>query len=123
MSCVRRRAAHAKGDYMIDAVKEKLLTTGVELLKSPLVAKLLESEKVGVLLEKALTVPIKVSETFRGQKERLASLLELATQQDLDDLKRAVSRMEDLLRDIKRESGALLQQTEAEEAERPAVAK
>jgi hypothetical protein len=107
---------------MIDAVKEKLLATGVELMKSPMVAKMMESEKVGLVMEKALTLPIKASETFRSQKERLTSLFELATQQDLDDLKRAVSRMEELLRDIKRESGDLLRQTETDDAQRPPVA-
>jgi len=107
---------------MIDTVKEKLLATGVELMKSPMVAKMMESEKVGIVMEKALTLPIKASETFRSQKERLTSLFELATQQDLDDLKRAVSRMEELLRDLKRESGDLLRQTEADDEERPTVA-
>lgn len=107
---------------MIDVVKDKLLATGVELMKSPMVAKMMESEKVGIVMEKALTLPIKASETFRSQKERLTSLFELATQQDLDDLKRAVSRMEELLRDIKRDSGDLLRQTEADDQERPTVA-
>jgi hypothetical protein len=107
---------------MIDAVKDKLLTTGVELMKSPMVAKLMESEKVGLVMEKALTLPIKASETFRSQKEKLTALFELATQQDIDDLKRAVSRMEDLLRDLKRESGDLLRETDADDQQRPTVA-
>ena len=85
---------------MIDAVKEKLLAKGMELLQSPAVAKLMESEQVGTILEKAMTFPIKMSDKFRSHKERLSSLLELATQQDLDDLKRAVTRMESLLKDL-----------------------
>jgi hypothetical protein len=107
---------------MIDAVKEKLLATGVELMKSPMVAKMMESEKFGIVVEKALTVPIKFSETFHSQKERLTALFELATQQDVDDLKRAVSRMEDLLRDIRNQSGDLLRRTEPDDEDRPAVA-
>jgi hypothetical protein len=107
---------------MIDAVKDKLLATGVELMKSPMFAKLMESEKVGLVMEKALTLPIKASETFRSQKERLTSLFELATQQDLDDLKRAVSRMEELLHDIRRESGDLLRQTDESDEDRPTIA-
>jgi hypothetical protein len=107
---------------MIDAVKDKMIATGVELMKSPMVAKLMESEKMGFVLEKALTMPIKVSETFHTGKTRLTSLFELATQHDVDDLKRAVSRMEGLLRDIKKGSGDLLRQTEATDEERPTVA-
>lgn len=107
---------------MIDTVKEKLVAKGVELIKSPIVARLMESEKMGLVLEKALTAPIKVTETFQTHKQRLTSLFELATQQDLDDLRRAVSRIEGLLRDIKQESGDLLRRTEAEEPDRPPVA-
>ena len=99
---------------MIDSVKEKLLAKGIELLQSPAVAKLMESEKVGTILEKAMTFPIKMSDSFRTHKERLTSLLELATQQDLDDLKRAVSRMESLLKELKDDSSELLRQTDEE---------
>jgi len=107
---------------MIDAVKEKLLAKGIEMLQSPAMAKLMESEKVGTLLEKAMTFPIKMSDHFRTHKERVTSLLELATQQDLDDLKRAVSRMEGLLKDLKNESGELLRQTEEEPSPKTPIA-
>jgi hypothetical protein len=107
---------------MIDAVKEKLLSKGMQLMQSPMVAKLMESEKVGVLLEKAMTLPIKLSDGMRSHREKLTSVLDLATQQDLDDLKRAVSRMEDLLRDVKRESADLLRQSEKETGAKKPVA-
>jgi len=103
---------------MIDTVKEKLLAKGMEFMQSPAVARMMESEKVGVLLEKAMTVPIKVSAGMRSHREKLTSILELATQQDLDDLKRAVTRMEDLLRDIKTESSQLLKNSEEKGAKK-----
>ncbi len=107
---------------MIDAVKGKLLSKGMELIQSPTVAKLMESEKVGVILEKAMSLPIKMSDGIRTHRERLTSILELATQQDLDDLKRAVTRMEDLLREIKKESSDLLKQTDKDSSKKKTVA-
>ncbi|MDJ0765417.1 MAG: hypothetical protein QNJ97_20720 [Myxococcota bacterium] len=93
---------------MINTLKEKMMTKGMALLQSPAVGKLMESEKVGVVIEKAMTVPFKVSGVVRSQKERLVALLDLATQEDVDDIKRAVVRMETVLKDIKKESGDLL---------------
>lgn len=107
---------------MIDAVKEKLLAKGMELMQSPAVARLMESEKVGMVLEKAMTFPIKVSEGMRSHREKLTSILDLATQQDLDDLKRAVTRMEDLLRDVKKESAELIKQSDQAGAKKKPVA-
>lgn len=107
---------------MIDAVKEKLLAKGMELMQSPAVARLMESEKVGMVLEKAMTLPIKVSEGMRSHREKLTSILDLATQQDLDDLKRAVTRMEDLLRDVKKESAELIKQSDQAGAKKKPVA-
>ena len=108
---------------MIDMVKEKLVSHGMKLMQSPAVTKLMESEKMGALLEKAMSVPIKLSEGFRAKRERLTSLFELATQADLDEVKRSISRMEDLLHEIKSTSSDLLHKTGAEAAGKEPVAR
>jgi hypothetical protein len=107
---------------MMDTIKQKMMAKGMELLQSPAVGKLMESEKVGVVIEKAMTVPFKVSGALMGQKERLVALLDLATQEDVDEIKRAVSRMEGVLRDIKKESGDLLRKAEEKEPKSKPVA-
>ncbi|MCK9460123.1 MAG: hypothetical protein M0R80_10830 [Proteobacteria bacterium] len=108
---------------MIDMMKEKLVSGGMKLMQSPAVAKLMESEKMGVLLEKAMSVPIKLSEGFRAKRERMTALFELATQQDLDEVKRSVARMEDLLHEIKNASSDLLDKTGAEAGAKEPVAR
>jgi tRNA(Phe) wybutosine-synthesizing methylase Tyw3 len=108
---------------MIDMMKEKLVSGGMKLMQSPAVAKLMESEKVGVLLEKAMSVPIKLSEGFRAKRERMTALFELATQQDLDEVKRSVARMEDLLHEIKNASSDLLDKTGAKAGGKEPVAR
>ncbi|MFO8073461.1 MAG: hypothetical protein R6V85_16475 [Polyangia bacterium] len=107
---------------MIDAIKEKMFAKGAALVQHPAVGKMLESEAVGNAIEKAMTVPIKLSGALQSQRERIAALLDLATQEDVDDLKRAVMRMEDLLRDLKRESSDLLRSTEKSGEEKKPVA-
>ncbi len=107
---------------MLDSLKQKMMSKGMELMQSPAVGKMMESEKVGVVIEKAMTVPFKVSGALMSQKERLVALFDLATQEDIDDVKRAVSRVEGVLRDIKKESSELLRKVEEEEPDKPPVA-
>ena len=102
---------------MLGMFKEYALTKGVALLKSEPVSKLLESEKFGLLLEKAITIPVKVSGVVNTKKEQIVSLLELATQNDVDELKRSMMRVEKVLREIKDQSSDLLQGIEQEPAE------
>ncbi len=96
---------------MIDAIKEVVISKGMAALQSPVVAKLMESEKMGVVLEKAMSLPVMVSDGMRGHRDKLMDLLELAKQEDLDDVKRSVSRMEDLLSELKKESQELLKKS------------
>ena len=107
---------------MLDSLKQKMMSKGMELMQSPAVGKMMESEKVGVIIEKAMTVPFKVSGALMSQKERLVALFDLATQEDIDDVKRAVTRVEGVLRDIKKESGDLLRKVEEEKPSKPPVA-
>ncbi len=107
---------------MIDAIKEKVIGKGMQLMQSPAVTKLLESEQVGRVMEVAMSIPIKAAGLLQTQKERLVALLSLATQDDVDDLRRALSRMEDVLRDIRKDSGDLLQGVEDKGKGKPSVA-
>ncbi len=78
---------------------------------------------MGALLEKAMSVPIKLSDGFRAKRERLTAMFELATQHDLDEVKRSISRMEDLLHEIKSTSNDLLNKTGAEKGGKEPVAR
>ncbi len=99
---------------MLDMLKEKIIARGMTLVQSPAVARLMESEQMGVVLEKAMSLPIKVSEGVQTHKEKMTALFDLATQQDLDDVKRTIARLEDVLRDIRKESGDLLRKTDSD---------
>ena len=108
---------------MIEMVKEKLVSHGMKLMQSPAVSKLMESEKMGVILEKAMSVPIRLSDGFRAKREKITALFELATQADVDELKRSISRMEDLLQEIKSSSSDLLDKTRTDGGAKEPVAR
>jgi tRNA(Phe) wybutosine-synthesizing methylase Tyw3 len=89
---------------MLDSIKELAISKGMQLLNSPVVTKAMESEQVGTIIEKAMSVPVKVSEAIRTRKEQLTSFMEVATQSDLDEVKRNLARMEDELSSMKSKS-------------------
>lgn len=86
---------------MIDMLKKMAIEKGMNLMQSPAVAKIMASEKTGELIEKAMTIPFKVSSVITNQKEKLVEMLDLATQEDMDDLRRNLSKMEATLTEIK----------------------
>ncbi len=101
---------------MAKTLKEKMLTKGLQLMQSPTVGKIMANEKVGMALHKAMNVPLKVSGAMITQKERFVALFDLATQQDVDEMRRALMRVEDVLRDIKVESGKMLRKIDDRDA-------
>jgi hypothetical protein len=88
---------------MLGNLKEKAISKGIKLLNSPMVAKAMESEQVGMIIEKAMSFPIKISEGLRDKKEKFTSFMELATQTEVEELKRNLYQVEEELRNFKNE--------------------
>ena len=107
---------------MFSSLKEKMVAKGLSVFQSPAITRLMENEKVGVLVEKGMTLPFKISTAMMAQKGRLVALFDLATQDDVDEVKRAVARMESVLKDIRQESGELLRKVGEEEPKKTPVA-
>ena len=89
---------------MINELKKIVIDKGVSLMQSEKVTKVLSNEQVGAVVEKAMTIPFKLSNAVTAQKERLVALFDLATQEDIDDIRRSVARVEDALKGLKKES-------------------
>jgi hypothetical protein len=92
---------------MIDMLKKMAMEKGMNLMQSPMVAKIMASETTGEVIEKAMTIPFKVSNAINSQKEKLVALFDLATQEEMDDLRRTLSRMDAALQDLKERSNNL----------------
>ena len=90
---------------MISILKNIAAEKGKALLQSPTVSKILASEQVGTVIEKAMTVPFKISSAVTTQKEKLVEMFDLATREDMDELRRTISRMEDTIESMKGAEG------------------
>ncbi len=90
---------------MLKVLKTMAVEKGKALLQSPTVSKILASEQMGVVIEKAMTVPFKISNAVNNKKEKLVGLLDLATQEDMDELRRMISKLEDTVSSIKPTGG------------------
>jgi len=99
---------------MLSDIKTKLMNKGLKLMQSPAVGKIMESEQFGTVVEKAMSMPFKVSNAVMSQKEKVVALLDLATQQDLDEIRRGITRMETVLKDFKKDSADLINKNKSE---------
>ena len=86
---------------MLDVLKKMAAEKGKELLQSPTVSKILASEQMGKVIETAMTVPFKVSSAVTNKKEKLVEMFDLATQEDMDELRRTISRLEETISTLK----------------------
>jgi len=86
---------------MLDVLKKMAAEKGKELLQSPTVSKILASEQMGKVIETAMTVPFKVSSAVNSKKEKLVEMFDLATQEDMDELRRTIARLEETIRTLK----------------------
>ena len=89
---------------MADSLKKKLTEKAAQFMQSGTVEKLVESEQFGIVMEKAMAIPFKFTNMAMSGKERLVALLDLATQEDIDEVKRAMARLEGNLKGSDNES-------------------
>ncbi len=81
---------------------EKLKTEGLKLAMSPNVAKLMQDERFMKLVIAAMSVPGKVATFTTEQKEAFAKGMGLATADEVRDLRRAVTALEETVARLKR---------------------
>ncbi|HQY63625.1 MAG: hypothetical protein IPF92_29120 [Myxococcales bacterium] len=84
-------------------IKKTLMKQGMKLMSDPRVAKLLQDPRVMTALMQAMSVPGKVQSFTSEQVEKLAKSMSLATEDEVNDLKRTVRRLEDELARLERD--------------------
>jgi len=75
-------------------LKDRLLAEGMKIAADPRVAKLMQDERFMRLVMAAMAVPGRVSHYTTEQKEAFAKTMGLATSDEVRDLKRAVTSLE-----------------------------
>jgi hypothetical protein len=84
-------------------LKKSLMKQGLKLMSDPRVAKLLQDPRVMNALMQAMAMPGKMQSFTNEQLEKLAKSMSLATEDEVNDLKRTVRRLEDELARIERD--------------------
>lgn len=79
------------------SLRDKLLERGMKLLSDPRVAKLATDPRVMSAVMQAMAVPGKVQQFGNEQVSALAKRLNLATEEEVDQLRRTVRRLEEEL--------------------------
>lgn len=89
----------------MSAFKRTLMKKGLKLMSDPRVARLMQDERVMKAVVQVMSVPGKVQSFTSDQVERLAKAMNLATEDEVDDLKRQVRRLEEEVARLEREGG------------------
>jgi hypothetical protein len=76
------------------SIKDKLVSEGMRLATNPQVAKLLQDERFMKLVMAAMSVPGRVATFTTEQKEGFAKSMGLATADEVRDLRRTVTSLE-----------------------------
>ncbi|MDC3955064.1 hypothetical protein [Polyangium jinanense] len=76
------------------SIKDRIVSEGMKLAASPQVAKLMQDERFMKLVMTAMSMPGRVSTFTTEQKEAFAKSMGLATSDEVRDLRRVVSSLE-----------------------------
>jgi hypothetical protein len=79
----------------MSSIKKSLMQQGMKLMTDPRVMKIMQDERVLKAVMQMMSVPGKVQSFTTEQVERLAKAMSLATEDEVNDLKRQIRRLEE----------------------------
>ncbi|MBI5538145.1 MAG: hypothetical protein HY898_35815 [Deltaproteobacteria bacterium] len=87
------------------SIKKTMMKQGMKLMSDPRVMKLMQDERFMKAVMTLMSVPGRVSSFAQDQSGRFAKVMDLATEQEVKDLRRTVRSLEEQLADLKKQSG------------------
>jgi polyhydroxyalkanoate synthesis regulator phasin len=90
-------------ERIVSSLKKSIVERGLELMGDPRVQKIVSDERVMRTVMQAMSVPGKVSEFTSDQVEKIAKAMSLATEDEVNDLKRTVRRLEEEVARLERD--------------------
>jgi hypothetical protein len=87
----------------MSSLKDSLVKKGMELLGDPRVQKVVTDERVMRTVMQAMRVPGQVADFTGEQVEKVAKVMNLATEGEVNDLKRTVRRLEEEVARLERD--------------------
>jgi hypothetical protein len=85
------------------SLKKSLMKQGMKLMSDPRVMKLMQDERVMKAVMTAMSLPGKVQHIAQEQVEKAAKVMQLATEDEVKDLRRTVRKLEDEVARLQRE--------------------
>jgi cell division FtsZ-interacting protein ZapD len=79
----------------MSSIKKALMRQGMKLMGDPRVMKIVQDERVMKAIMQMMSVPGKVHSFTSEQVEKLARAMSLATEDEVNDLKRQIRRLEE----------------------------
>jgi cell division protein FtsB len=85
------------------SIKKTLMKQGMKLMSDPRVMKIMQDERVMKALMQMMHVPGRVQSFTSEQVEKLAKAMSLATEDEVNDLKRQIRRLEEEIARLEKE--------------------
>ena len=79
----------------MSSIKKTLVQQGMKLMSDPRVLKIMQDERVLKALMQMMSMPGKVQSIGHDSVEKLAKAMSLATEDEVNDLKRQIRRLEE----------------------------
>ena len=79
----------------MSSLKKTLVQQGMKLMSDPRVLKIMQDERVMKALMQMMSMPGKVQSFGTDSVEKLAKAMSLATEDEVNDLKRQIRRLEE----------------------------
>lgn len=79
----------------MSTIKKTIMKQGMKLMTDPRVMKLMQDERVMKAVMQMMNVPGRVQSFTTEQVEKLAKAMSLATEDEVNDLKRQIRRLEE----------------------------
>ncbi len=87
----------------MSSIKKTLVKQGMKLMTDPRVMKIMSDERVMKAVMQAMSMPGKVQTFTTDQVEKLAKAMSLATEDEVNDLKRQIRRLEEEVARLEKE--------------------
>ena len=83
------------------SMKKTVMQQGMKLMSDPRVMKLMQNEQFMKAMMAAMALPGRVDQLTKEQSRRLARAMDLATEQEVKDLRRTVRALEEELAELR----------------------
>ena len=90
----------------MSAIKKTLMKQGMKLMTDPRVMKIMQDERVMKAVMDAMALPGKVQTFTAESTEKIAKAMSLATEDEVNDLKRQIRRLEEEVARLEKEKKA-----------------